>query len=59
MNPTVQYPMFFDEAHRATYERAQEVAFQRIRPMEEQDEAPNEDMQARAFAGVIGEAGLA
>jgi len=59
MNPTTQYPMFFEEAHGAVYQRAQEVAKTRIRPMEEQEEAPNEDIQARAFAGVIGDAGLA
>ena len=47
MNPTTQYPMFFNEAHGAVYQRAQEVAKTRIRPMEEQEEAPNEDIQAR------------
>jgi len=51
--------MFFDDFHGRLYERSQEIARERIRPIEEQETARSEDIQALAFAGVIGESGLA
>lgn len=59
MNPTLRFPMFFDGAHGALFDRAADVAKHRFRPMEDAGANPNEDIQARRLAEEIGETELA